>query len=234
METRIVMAVTNGCVTSRMLVTKNSYQQFVKDMEKLLYEYNFVDVIDPDMVTMDVIRAGLAVLINENTPSYYEFTHIALVDCMRQRFETYGVGEPKPIGEFRENSIRLDIFDLKNSQLVKFELWYFDIKPKEYDPEKHNGWHSMTCERPEMFEHLHNGYHDVDENDSNPLVDMTKNVLVFSDGAYYIDARRKFKHHRDWIWNRLEGREGEEWDKTTYWRELPPDPRTMKEIIDTL
>lgn len=116
------MAVTNGCVTSRMLVTKNNYQQFVKDMEKLLYEYNFVDVIDPDMVTMDVIRDGLAVLINENTPAYYKFTHIALVDCMRRRFETYGVGEPKPIEEFRENSIRLDIFNLKNSQLVKFEL----------------------------------------------------------------------------------------------------------------
>jgi hypothetical protein len=85
-----------------------------------------------------------------------------------------------------------------------------------------------------MFEHLHKGIHDDDENCLDPLIDMTQNVLVFSDGAYYIDARRKFKHHRTWIWTRLEGYEGEECDKSTYWRELPPDPITLQEVIDTL
>ena len=239
-KTRIVLAVTNGSIrTSRLVVKSNDYQKFVTDMEKLLYEFNFVDIIDPDLVTMDIIRAEIASLMNENTPAYYEFTHIALVDCMRRRFETYGVCEPNvglpiSIDEFKENTIRLDIFDLKNSPLVKFELWHFDIKPDKYDSEKHDGWHLMSSERPEMFEHLHKGFHDDDENCLDPLVDMTQNVLVFSDGSYYIDARRKFKHHRTWIWTRLEGSEGEEWDKSTYWRELPPDPRTLQEVINTL
>jgi hypothetical protein len=138
-KTRIVLAVTNGSRrTSRLIVKSNDYQKFVTDMEKLLYEFNFVDIIDPDLVTMDIIRAEIASLMNENTPAYYEFTHIALVDCMRRRFETYGVCEPNvglpiSIDEFKENTIRLDIFDLKNSQLVKFELWHFDIKPDKYD-----------------------------------------------------------------------------------------------------
>ena len=78
----------------------------------------------------------------------------------------------------------------------------------------------MTSRRPEDFKHL---IEDIpySPNDYDPLIMMTKKVLVYDSryDKYYLDARRKFQRSKIWIWHQLEGYE--EIDKDIYWREIP-------------
>lgn len=214
---RIVLAVTNGGITNRILVSEDFTQQtFAEKIESMLYEYRFAEVIVPDWVTMDIIREKVGTLIDDKTA--YTFGAVALIECSKRVFDIYETKEPASCALFMENSLKLDIFALDDSLLLSRRTEHFKIEPEEFN-DIYNGWIPMTAIRPEQFDHLIKDFHD-DYDSYNPLLKMTKPVLVYWDGSYRLDYRRKFKNHRTWIWHNMEGVP----DDGVYWREVPEFP----------
>ena len=216
MEGNIVLAVTERRANRLVIDSSVSPSDFVDKVKKVLYEYRYVDNIYKDMVTMDVVRANLGRLYTKEDSTNEEdtFAYVAIIRCIDRKFELHKLATPKKLKEF-------DIFDLDvyNDGLMNTMIDSFDISPELFIDE-HDGWMPMTSRRPEDFEHLIE-YVPYDPNDYNPLIMMTKKVLVYDSryDRYHLDARRKFKRDKTWIWYLLEG--NEDFDKDIYWKEIP-------------
>jgi hypothetical protein len=223
MEDRIVLAVTDSRANYLVIDSSVNVNDFVDKVNDVLYEYRYVDVIYGDMVTMDVVRANLGRLYTKEDGANEEdtFTYVAIIRCADRKFELHKLGTPKKLKEFGEiASFKFDVLapnecdDLMNNTIESF-----DISPEPFIDE-HDGWMPMTSKRPEDFEHL---VEDIpySQNEHNPLTKMTKKVLVYDSryDKYYLDARRKFRMNKIWIWHLLEGYE--EIDEDIYWKEIP-------------
>ena len=223
MEGKIVLAVTDSRANYLVIDGSVSPIDFVDKVKEVLYEYRYVDAIYRDMVTMDVVRANLGRLYTKEDSTNEEdtFAYVAIIRCMDRKFELHKLATPKKLKEFGE--IILFKFDVlapdECDDLMNNTIESFDISPEPFIDE-HDGWMPMTSRRPEDFEHL---IEDIpySPNDYDPLIKMTKKVLVYDSryDKYYLDARRKFQRRRIWIWHQLEGYE--EIDKDIYWREIP-------------
>ena len=216
MEGNIVLAVTERRTNRLVIDSSVSLSDFVDKVKEVLYEYRYVDDIYRDMVTMDVVRANLGRLYTKEDSTNEEdtFAYVAIIRCIDRKFELHKLATPKKLKKF-------DIFDLDvyNDDLMNSMIDSFDISPDPFIDE-HNGWMPMTSRRPEDFEHLIE-YVLYDPNDYNPLIMMTKKVLVYDSryDKYHLDARRKFERDKTWIWYLLEG--NEDFDKDIYWKEIP-------------
>ena len=216
MKGNIVLAVTERRTNRLVIDSSVSLSDFVDKVKEVLYEYRYVDDIYRDMVTMDVVRANLGRLYTkeDSTNEEVTFAYVAIIRCVDRKFELHKLATPKKLKEF-------DIFDLDvyNDDLMNNMIDSFDISPDPFIDE-HDGWMPMTSRRPEDFEHLIE-YVPSGPNGYNPLIKMTKEVLVYDSryDKYHLDARRKFERNKTWIWYRLEG--NEDFDKDIYWKEIP-------------
>ena len=215
MEGNIVLAVTESRANRLVIDSSVSPSDFVDKVKEVLYEYRYVDTIYRDMVTMDVVRANLGCLYTKEDSTNEEdtFAYVAIIRCIDRKFKLYKLATPKKLKEFDILDLDVCYYDLMNNMIDSF-----DISPEPFIDE-HDGWMPMTSRRPEDFEHLieyvpsGNGY--------NPLIKMTKEVLVYDSryDKYHLDARRKFERNKTWIWYRHEG--NEDFDKDIYWKEIP-------------
>lgn len=216
MEGKIVLAVTDRRANHLVIDSLVSLNDFVDKVKEVLYEYRYVDTIYRDMVTMDVVRANLGRLYTKEDSTNEEdtFAYVAIIRCMDRKFELHKLSTPKKLKEF-------DIFDLDvyHDDLMNNMIDSFDISPEPFIDE-HDGWMPMTSKRPEDFEHLIE-YVPYDPNEHDPLIKITKKVLVYDSryDKYHLDLRRKFERSKIWIWYRLEG--NEDFDKDIYWKEIP-------------
>ena len=216
MEGNIVLAVTEGRANRLVIDSSVSLSDFVDKVKDVLYEYRYVDTIYRDMVTMDVARANLGRLYTKEDSTNEEdtFAYVAIIRCIDRKFELHKLASSKKLKEF--NIFDLDVY---NDDLMNNMIDSFDISPESFIDE-HDGWMPMTSRRPEDFEHLIE-YVPYDPNNYNPLIMMTKKVLVYDSryDKYHLDARRKFERDKTWIWHLLEG--NEDFDKDIYWKEIP-------------
>ena len=216
MEGNIVLAVTERRANRLVIDSSVSPSDFVDKVKEVLYEYRYVDDIYRDMVTMDVVRANLGRLYTKEDSTNEEdtFAYVAIIRCIDRKFELHKLATPKKLKEFDILDLDVCDYDLMNNMIDSF-----DISPEPFIDE-HDGWMPMTSRRPEDFEHLVE-YVLYDPNDYNPLIMMTKKVLVYDSryDRYHLDARRKFERNKTWIWYLLEG--NEDFDKDIYWKEIP-------------
>ena len=216
MEGNIVLAVTERRTNRLVIDSSVSLSDFVDKVKEVLYEYRYVDTIYGDMVTMDIVRANLGRLYTKEDSTNEEdtFAYVAIIRCIDRKFELHKLATPKKLKEFDAVDLYVCDSDLMNNMIDSF-----DISPEPFIDE-HDGWMPMTSKRPEDFEHLIE-YVPYDPNEHDPLIKITKKVLVYDSryNKYHLDLRRKFERSKIWIWYRLEG--NEDFDKDIYWKEIP-------------
>ena len=219
----IVLAITNGMITNQLAIIPGiTPEELYNKVNNILYEYGFVDEVNPDMVTMDVLRENFAVLIQKDSHTVINtIRYVAVIRCDKRTFE---IGKLKVITSLEKylddcHCLDLDIYCLRESKNIEDIVLYSEIRPKFYDPERNFGWDHMGHQRPEQIPKL------IEECDDKScgLILITKPVLVYKDGKYSIDFRRKFKDFRKWKWTNHEGTPD---DDTVFWRELPTPPIT--------
>ena len=191
------------------------YDKIIEEVLCDYPDYRFKENINPEEIVMCLITKKIAYLLEE---PYYrgcpikEFKHIFIIKTIDRELNWFELKETQTVADFIKSDVDYLLFDkvfLKNS---------FNINPYVPTLKRTDGWMCMSTKRPEQFDEL---IEPVDNQDGG-LVNITKPLLVYYGGKYYIDKRRKFLNYKDWIWNNLEGLRGYSDSNKTFWRVLEP------------
>jgi hypothetical protein len=223
-STNSVICVISGRIYKLAVIDKDCaelrkvYDKIIDEVLCDYPDYRFKDVINVEEIVMLLITKGIGYLLEEPYQlgcPVKTFTNIFYIDCREneRNFSWFELKEETTIYEF----ISYDIdFFIHESELILKDS--FDIIPYEPTIPREDEWICMNYKRPEDFDELVEPYSET----GSGLINITKPVLVYYGGKFYIDKRRQFKGFKDWIWNNLEGVHGYNDTAETYWKFLNP------------